>query len=80
MVKLDGWGPPIRGRVVLGAQLTRLQAELARKTQYAAKLELALHQRSQRIDELANTIATLREQNRRLDEEAENYFRMLAAG
>ena len=33
-----------------------------------------------RIDELANTVAMLRDQNKRLDDEAERYYQMLAAG
>ena len=60
--------------------IIQLRRQLTHKTGYAAKLELVLHQRTERIDELANTIATLREQNQRLDAEAEHYFRMLAAG
>jgi hypothetical protein len=57
-----------------------LRRELENKQGAVGRLELALIQRSERIDELANIVATLRDQNRRLDEEAENYFRMLAAG
>jgi hypothetical protein len=36
-----------------------------------------LHQRLETIDELANTVAVLRDQNRRLDEEAERLAEMV---
>jgi chromosome segregation ATPase len=64
----------------LRTTICSLRRELENKQGAVGRLELALIQRSERIDELANTIATLRDQNRRLNEEAENYFRMLAAG
>jgi hypothetical protein len=57
----------------------RLRHELQTKQSQVGGLK-PLHQRTERIDELANTIAVLREQNQRLDAEAEHYFRMLAAG
>ena len=79
MTKIDGWGPVVRRGEILGAQLTRLQHELSRKQDYANRLEVLLRSRTKRIDELANTIAVLRDQNRRLDDEAERYYRMLAA-
>jgi hypothetical protein len=56
----------------LGSQLVQLQNELANKTHYATKLEDLLRSRTERIDELANVIAVLREQNRRLSEEADH--------
>ena len=68
-----------RPKMQLGAQLIRLQHELSRKQDYANRLETLLRARTERIDELANTIAALREQNQRLDAEAERYFQMLAA-
>jgi septal ring factor EnvC (AmiA/AmiB activator) len=57
----------------------QLRHELGNKRRHVGQLKTLLLQRTERIDELANTIATLREQNQRLDAEAENYFRMLAA-
>ena len=78
MVKLKDWQPVRRPKMPLGTQLVRLQHELSRKQDYAARLELLLRSRTERIDELANTIAALRDQNRRLNEEAERYFQMLA--
>jgi hypothetical protein len=41
---------------------------------------LALRERCEHIDELTARLEQSRAQCRRLDEEAENYFRMLAAG
>jgi len=79
MPKLKDWQSVPRPKMQLGAQLVRLQNELADKKHYAAKLELVLRERTERIDELANAVAVLREQNRRLDDEAERYFQMLAA-
>jgi chromosome segregation ATPase len=64
----------------LRTTVIQLRHELQTKQSQLGGLKLALHQRTERIDELANTIATLREQNQRLDAEAEHYFRMLGAG
>jgi hypothetical protein len=58
----------------------RLRHDLTNKTGYAATLELVLHQRMERIDELANTIATLRDQNRRLDQECDRLAEMVRLG
>ena len=61
----------------LRADNVRLRHQLTTKTGYAAKLELVLRQRSERIDELTTTIDRLREQNRRLDEEADRLAEMV---
>ena len=63
----------------LRSELIKLRHELRTKQTALGGLELALRERSERIDELANAIAVLRDQNRRLDAEAEHYFKMLAA-
>ena len=63
----------------LALKLVRLNSELATKTQYADRLQYLLHKRTQRIDELTGTIDQLREQNRRLDAEAEHLAAMVAA-
>jgi predicted RNase H-like nuclease (RuvC/YqgF family) len=57
----------------------KLRHDLQTKQTQVGGLKLALQERMQRVDELANTIAVLRDQNRRLDAEAEHYFKMLAA-
>ena len=80
MTKIDGWGPVVRRGEALSSQLVRLENALANKAAYANRLENLLRARTERIDELANTIALLREQNQRLDAEAERYYKMLAAG
>jgi septal ring factor EnvC (AmiA/AmiB activator) len=49
----------------------RLNRELSDKQQYASRLEYLMRERSKRIDELTGTIDRLREQNRRLDAEAD---------
>jgi len=58
----------------------RLRQDLTNKTGYAATLELVLKQRTQTIDDLVGKLEQSRAQCRRLGAEAENYFRMLAAG
>jgi chromosome segregation ATPase len=52
-------------------KLVRLNRELSDKQQYASRLEYLMRERSKRIDELTGTIDRLREQNRRLDAEAD---------
>jgi chromosome segregation ATPase len=64
----------------LQTELIKLRHEIETKQGHVGRLTILVQQRTEQIDELANVIATLRDQNRRLDEEAENYFRMLAAG
>jgi hypothetical protein len=58
----------------------RLKHDLTQKSGYAATLELVLRQRTETIDQLNARLEQSREQCRRLDQECENYFRMLAAG
>jgi hypothetical protein len=55
----------------------RLRRDLTNKTGYAGRLEVLLRSRTERIDELANTVATLRDQNRRLNEEADHLAEMV---
>jgi len=76
MPKIKMW-EPTRRRDALGSQLVRLQIELADKMRYAARLEVLLRTRTKRIDELTGTVERLREQNRRLDQEAERYAEMI---
>ena len=52
-------------------KLVRLNRELSDKQQYASRLEYLMRERSKRIDELTGTIDRFREQNRRLDAEAD---------
>ena len=52
-------------------------AATSNKEGYADRLEVLLRARTERMDELANTIATLREQNRRLNEEADHLAEMV---
>jgi len=49
----------------------QLRRELENKQGYPGRLEVLLRARTERIDELANTIAALRDQNRRINEEAD---------
>jgi hypothetical protein len=57
----------------------QLRHDLGNKLRYVEQLKTLLHQRTERIDELANTIAVLREQNRRLEAEADHLAQMVAA-
>jgi hypothetical protein len=61
------------------SEIVRLRSDLTNKAGYAATLELVLRQRTQIIDDLVGKLEQSRAQCRRLDEEAENYFQMLAA-
>jgi hypothetical protein len=63
---------------VLQLKLLKANSALANKTQYASRLEFLLHQRSETIDELNGKLEQSREQVRRLDQEAERYYEMLA--
>ena len=61
-----------------------LRSELRHKQDFVGRLEYLLHQRTEmidalhgRIDQLNATIDRLREQNRRLDAEAERYAEMV---
>jgi hypothetical protein len=57
--------------------IIQLPQDLTNKTGYASRLEVLLRARTERIDELANTIAVLREQNQRLDAEADRLAEMV---
>jgi hypothetical protein len=56
----------------LKTTIVRLRHDLANKEGAVGKLKVLLRSRTERIDELANTVAVLREQNRRLDAEADH--------
>jgi predicted nucleic acid-binding Zn-ribbon protein len=64
----------------LRSENIRLRDQLRAKQTALGGLELALQARHQTIDQLNARLEQSREQCRRLDAEAENYFRMLAAG
>ena len=55
-----------RDNDALALQLVRLREQLRNKEHYASGLELLLHERLEKIDELNATIDRLREQNRRM--------------
>jgi len=56
--------------------IIQLRRDLTNKEGYADRLEVLLRARTERMDEQANTIATLREQNRRLGEKADHLAKM----
>jgi hypothetical protein len=60
--------PTERENDALRMVVIQLRHELQTKQTALCGLELALRERSERIDELANAIAVLRDQNRRLAE------------
>jgi hypothetical protein len=64
----------------LRTELIQLRHELQTKQTALGGLELALRERCEHIDTLNARLEQSREQCRRLDAEAENYFQMLAAG
>jgi hypothetical protein len=64
----------------LRTTVIQLRRQLTNKEGYAATLELVLKQRAETIDALNARLEQSRAQCRRLDEECENYFRMLQAG
>jgi hypothetical protein len=55
----------------------RLKHDLTNKAGYAERLEHLLRSRTERCDELANVIAVLRDQNRRLDQECDRLAEMV---
>ena len=59
--------------------IIQLRHELGNKHRHVGQLKTLLLQRTECIDELANTIAVLREQNRRLEAEADHLAQMVAA-
>jgi hypothetical protein len=64
----------------LRTTVIKLRREVETKTGYAATLELVLKQRAETIDQLNARLEQSRAQCRRLDQECENYFRMLQTG
>jgi predicted nucleic acid-binding Zn-ribbon protein len=64
----------------LRSENIRLRDQLQAKQTALGGLELALQARHETIDALNARLEQSREQCRRLDQECENYFRMLAAG
>jgi hypothetical protein len=58
----------------------QLRHELQTKQTAVSGLELALRERCKHVDELNARLEQSRAQCRRLDQECENYFRMLQAG
>jgi hypothetical protein len=63
----------------LRSELVRLRHDLTSKVGYAAKLELVLHQRMERIDQLQAAIDLLRQRNQHLDLENHCLTALLAA-
>jgi hypothetical protein len=63
----------------LQLRLLRANSALAIKAQYASRLELLLHQRSERIDQLTGVIDQLRNANQKLGLENEVLVEMMAA-
>jgi len=61
----------------LRTTVIKLRHELTNKEGYAATLELVLRQRMERIDQLNGQLEQVREQNRRLDAEAERLAEMV---
>jgi hypothetical protein len=72
--------PLERENDALRTTICSLKRELENKQGYAATLELVLKQRTETLDALNARLEQSREQVRRLDQECEHYFRMLAAG
>jgi hypothetical protein len=60
-------------------KLLKANAELKHKTQYVSRLETLVNERNACIDALHGRIDALREQNRKLDAEAEHLAQMVAA-
>jgi len=77
MWKFRRLNPIEKENAALKTTIVVLRHELTTKEDYAAKLELVLHQRLETIDTLRGTIDQLREQNRRLDEEADRLAEMV---
>jgi hypothetical protein len=69
--------PLEQDNAALRSELVKLRHDLANKTGYAGRLEVLLRARTERIDELANVVAVLRDQNRRLNEEADHLAKLV---
>ena len=61
----------------LSIKLLRANAELRMKTIYASRLEMLVAKRSEMIDQLHHRIDQLRDQNKKLEIEAEHYADMV---
>jgi predicted nuclease with TOPRIM domain len=61
----------------LASQLLRVREELRNKQTYTAGLEILLHERLGKIDELNGKIDQLREQVRKLDQENDRLVEMI---
>lgn len=61
----------------LSTALVCLRTEMAGKDRFVGRLEFLLSQRARRIDDLTGTIQQLRDQNKRLDSEAERLAEMV---
>jgi chromosome segregation ATPase len=76
--------PPIerleRDLDALRTTVIQLRHDLTSKANYAAKLEVLLRSRTARMDDLRSKIDQLREQNRRLDAEAERLVQIIRLG
>jgi hypothetical protein len=62
---------------VLAIKLLKANAELRMKTIYASRLEVLVQERCAMIDALHSRIDQLRDQNKKLESEAEHYADML---
>ena len=63
----------------LRTEIVRLRRELENREGAVGRLELLLHERLERIDELNAQVGQLRHQNKKLDEEAEHLAQLVAA-
>jgi hypothetical protein len=64
---------------VLQLKLLKANSALAIKTQYASRLEILLHQRAEKIDQLTGVVDQLRCANQKLGLENEVLVEMIAA-
>ena len=63
----------------LRTEIVRLRHQLTTNQHYAGRLELLLHERMERIDQLVAQVDQLRLKNKQLDEEAEHLAAIIAA-
>jgi len=84
-VRLPGMWPPKvlsnleRENDKLRTTICSLRCELENKQGAVGRLELLLHERLAKIDQLVAQVDQLRHQNKKLDEEAEHLAQMVAA-
>jgi chromosome segregation ATPase len=62
----------------LRTEIVRLRRELSNKQDCIGRLEVLLHERMERIDELTAQVDQLRHQIKKLDQEAEHLAAMVA--